>query len=100
VSRLPWPRQNCPRCDRPRGATTAGCVSSWYDLLLVLSVLGARAQIPERRSGFIIPAGLTCVWANALVVAATWAVVLCSTAYRQRRDARAGLRALFCGFLL
>src|SRR5215831_12766470 len=58
-----------------------------YDLLLVLSVLGARARLPERRSGFMIPAGLAGVWANTLVVAATWVVVLYSTARQQPRDA-------------
>ena len=71
-----------------------------YDLLLVLSVLGARARIPERNSGFMIPGGLVGAWANALVVAATWAIVLLSTARQQPRDALVGLLALLLGFLL
>jgi amino acid transporter len=71
-----------------------------YDLLLVLSVLRARARVPERGSGFIIPGGLAGAWANTLVVAATWGAVLLSTAHQQPRAALAGLLALLLGFLL
>lgn len=71
-----------------------------YNLLLVLSVLGARSRIPERGSGFMIPGGRAGAWANALVVAATWAAVLLSTARQQPRDALMGLLALLLEFLL
>jgi amino acid transporter len=71
-----------------------------YALLLVLSVLGARSRIPERGAGFSIPGGLVGAWVNVLVVAATWVVVLFSTARQQPHDALLGLLALLLGFFL
>jgi hypothetical protein len=70
------------------------------DLLLVLSVPAARARVPERSAGFRIPGGLVGAWANVLAVAATWAVVLLSTARQQPHDALVGCLGLLLGFLL
>ncbi len=47
-----------------------------YDLTLVFAAVRARRVYADRPPGFRIPGGTAGVWINALVPAATWALVL------------------------
>lgn len=71
-----------------------------YDLLLVLSVIGARRSAPPGPGEFRIPGGLTGVRLNAAVLGTTWLVLLVSTSRDSPTQALLGALGLLAGPLL
>jgi amino acid transporter len=55
-------------------------VTGAYHLLLLASLVRARTTLPDRPPGFRVPGGSPGAWVNFLVPAATWVVVLGTTA--------------------
>jgi amino acid transporter len=68
-----------------------------YDLLVVLSVIKARAVTHATPAGFTIPGGAFGVRLNAAVLGGTWILVLIATTLQDARDALAGVVALGLG---
>ena len=71
-----------------------------YDLLIVVSVLGARRSAPSETTGFRIPGGRWGVRLNVAVLGTTWLLLLLSTAHDTPREALLGGLGLLLGPLL